>query len=129
ETRSTGAIVGSMVAGGLTSVVVGGLMSRQPISASLATTVNFGSLWGTWFGAAGGYLAGLEDGGLFAATLIAGNAGLVGTALAGPGWDLSRNRARLISIAGVVGGLAGLGVVLVVQPDDGKVAVAIPLAG
>jgi hypothetical protein len=42
---------------------------------------------------------------------------------------VSRSRARLVSIAGVLGGLAGGGIDLILQPDDEKVAVGIPLAG
>jgi hypothetical protein len=46
-----------------------------------------------------------------------------------PGWNVSRSRARLVSILGVLGGLGGAGLDLIVQPDDEKVAIAIPLAG
>ena len=42
---------------------------------------------------------------------------------------MSRNRTRLVSIAGVIGGLAGAGLDLIVQPDNEKVAIGIPLAG
>jgi hypothetical protein len=42
---------------------------------------------------------------------------------------MSRNRARLISISGVIGGLSGGGIDLITQPDDEKTAIAIPLAG
>ena len=89
--------------------------------------MNFASLWGSWFGVAGGVMLGLEDDKLLAATLLGGNAGLVGTAILAPGWNTSRSRARLVSIAGVIGGLAGAGIDLVAQPDDEKVAVGIPL--
>jgi hypothetical protein len=42
---------------------------------------------------------------------------------------MSRNRARLISISGVIGGLAGAGIDLLTQPDDDKALIGIPLAG
>jgi hypothetical protein len=90
--------------------------------------VNFGALWGTWFGFASGILLDLEDDSLFGATLIGGDAGLLTTALLAPGWNVSRSRARLVSIFGVIGGLSGLGIDLLSQPDDEKVAVGIPLA-
>jgi hypothetical protein len=121
-------LIGAMVAGGLAGIATGAVLSRKTIPAGLATTVNFGSLWGTWFGFATSYIAGLRDDDLLAGTLIGGDAGLVATAVFGPGWQLSRNRARLISIGGVMGGLVGGGLDLLVQPDDEKVAVAIPLA-
>lgn len=121
-------VVAAAVAGGLVGIAAGTLLSRKTISDGLATTVNFGALWSTWFGFALGYIAGIEDDGLLATTLLAGDAGLLVTSLLGPHWDLSRNRARLISIAGVIGGLGGAGIDLLTQPDDDKVALAIPLA-
>jgi hypothetical protein len=125
---NTQEVVGAMVAGGLAGIATGAILSRKTIPAGLATTVNFGSLWGTWFGFATSYIAGLEDDDLLAGTLIGGDAGLVATAVFGPGWQLSRNRARLISIGGVMGGLVGGGLDLLIQPDDEKVAIGIPLA-
>jgi hypothetical protein len=118
-----------MIAGGLAGIAAGILVSKKPISPATATTVNFGALWGTWFGVAGGIIADQEGDGLLATTLLAGDAGLLVTALLEPRWNLSRNRARLISISGVMGGLAGAGIDLLVQPDNEKVGLAIPLAG
>lgn len=126
---STTEVVASMVAGGLTGIVVGGLLASRPIPAGLATTVNFGSLWGTWFGFGLSFMGEAEGDALLAGMLLGGNAGLVTTALLGPDWNLSQNRARLISIAGVVGGVAGAGIDLIVQPDNARLAMAVPLAG
>jgi hypothetical protein len=119
----------AMILGSLGGVATGTLLSRQPISSGVASTVNFGSLWGTWFGLAGGVIADLEGDGLLTATLVAGDAGLLATALLAPGWNISQSRARLISIAGVIGGLAGGGVDLLFQPDDERLAIGIPLVG
>ena len=118
-----------MIAGGLAGIATGVVLSKRPISPGVATAVNFGALWGTWLGVAAGVLADQEDDALLATTLLAGDAGLLTTALLSPGWRMSRNRARLISIAGVIGGLAGAGIDLLAQPDDDKVLIAIPLAG
>lgn len=118
-----------MIVGGLAGIGVGTLLSRRDISAGAAATVNFGALWGTWFGVAGGYLMDLEGDNLLAATLVGGDAGLVGAALMAPRWRMSRSHARLVSIYGVMGGLAGLGVDLIVQPDNDKTAMAVPLVG
>lgn len=120
--------VAAAVAGGLAGIVTGALLARKPISNGLAATVNYGALWGSWFGVAGGVLADLDGDDLLAATLIGGNAGLLTTAILGPRWRLSRNRARLISLGGLVGGLAGGGVDLLLRVDDEKVAIGIPLA-
>jgi hypothetical protein len=116
------------VLGGLAGIAAGAVLARQPISGALATTVNLGAVWGSWFGLAGGVLADLEGDALLGATLAGGDAGLLAAAL-GRGWGLSRNRARLVSIAGVIGGLLGAGVDLLAQPEDDKALVAIPLAG
>lgn len=122
EEKFAGAILG-----GLTGIVVGAAVSGREVGPGQATTINFGALWGTWFGLAGGVLLDLEDDALLASTLLGGNAGLVGSALAWPNWRLSRSRARLISIAGVIGGLGGAGLDLLFQPDSEKVAIGIPL--
>jgi len=120
---------GAMIVGGLTGIGVGTLLSGRDITPGTASVINFASLWGSWFGVAGGALFDLEDDDLLAATLVGGNAGLLASALVTPGWNVSRSRARLVSIAGVLGGLGGLGIDLLTQPDDDKVALGIPLAG
>jgi len=118
----------AFVVGGLAGTVTGALLARKPISRGVATAVNFGALWGSWFGLAGGILVDLEGDGVLASVLVGGNAALLATARLAPEWNISRNRARLISIAGVIGGLAGAGMDLIMQPDDEKVAIGIPLA-
>jgi hypothetical protein len=118
----------SFVVGGLAGTLAGSVLARKPIPSGVATSANFGALWGSWFGVAGGILADLEGDPLLTSTLIGGNTGLLVSALAARSWNMSRNRARLISIAGVIGGLAGAGLDLMIQPDGEKVAVGIPLA-
>lgn len=119
----------AMIVGGLGGIAAGYALSHRPISPGVATAANFGALWGSWLGFGMGFLADLEDDALLAATLMGGNAGLLTTAVMAPKWNPSRSRARLVSIYGVIGGLAGLGLDLLTQPDDEKVAVGIPLAG
>lgn len=124
--------VAAAVAGGLAGIAVGTILSRKPISQGLATTVTYGSLWGTWIGLALGVITEGDDGDtddrLLTFTLLGGDAGLITAAVFGPRLAISRNRVRLISLAGLVGGLAGGGLDLLVQPDDIEVAVGIPLA-
>jgi len=129
EEREGSDVFKSFVIGGLAGTVTGALLARKPIPMGVATASSLGAFWGTWFGVAGGVLVGLENDPLLASTLVGGNVGLLATAMLAPGWGVSRNRARLVSIAGVIGGLAGAGVDLLVQPDDEKVAIGIPLAG
>ena len=126
---STEARFGAMVLGGLTGIAAGALLSRSEISRGVASTVNYGALWGTWFGYATSVLLDFDDDDQpLTGALIGGNAGLLTTALLAPGWNVTRNRARLISIAGVIGGLGGLGLDLLFQPSDDKALVGIPLA-
>jgi hypothetical protein len=120
--------VDAAVLGSFVGIAAGAILGRKPIPTGLATTVNFGALWGTWFGVAAGVLAGASDG-VLDASLIGGNAGLIATAILAPRWQMSRNRARLVSVGGLLGGIAGAGALLIVQPDDEKVAIMFPLAG
>lgn len=123
------AIFGSMVIGGLAGIGAGALLSRRPISPGVASTANYGALWGTWFGLATSVLVGFDEGDqALTGALIGGDAGLLTTALLAPGWNISRNRARLVSIAGVIGGLGGVGLDLLFQPDSEKTEIAIPFA-
>ena len=123
-------VVSMMIAGSLVGMGVGTALSKKNITNGTAATVNFGALWGSWFGLALGILADQEDDALLTTALLGGNAGLLGGALGNTRWRLSESRARLISIAGVAGGLAGLGVLLIAQPNDpGNEAVLVPLVG
>jgi len=122
-------LAAAAVVGGLTGIAAGTWLSRKPISRGLATTVHFGSLWGAWFGVAVGILADSQDDDLLTAALVGGDAGLIGTALLAPRWRLSRTRARLISIAGVIGGLAGVGTALLANVDDEDSAVGLAFGG
>ncbi|HEX9887759.1 MAG TPA: hypothetical protein VGA70_14775 [Longimicrobiales bacterium] len=119
----------AMIIGGLAGAVTGALVARKPVSAGAATSANFGSLWGSWFGVATGVLMDIEDDNLLAMTLVGGNVGLIVGAVGGSRMEMSRGRARLVSAAGLIGGVAGLGLDLLMQPDDEKVAIGIPLIG
>ena len=127
ETDEREAAFAAAVLGGLAGIGIGAaLAGSQEITEAGATVANFGALWGTWFGFAGGYLADLEDDELLAAALVGGDVGLIYSALSASRWGFSVSRARLISVAGVAGGLAGAGIDLLIQPGDEKVAVLIP---
>jgi hypothetical protein len=124
EALARAAVLGSAAGLGL------GLgLAQKPISAGTAATVSFGAFWGTWYAAGFAVLAELDDGNddrLLTTILLGGDAGLVATALLAPKWKLSRNRARLISISGVAGLLAGAGLLLIVQPD-GEGSIIVPM--
>jgi hypothetical protein len=119
----------SMVLGGLAGVVVGGLLSRREIDPGVATGAHYGSVLGTWLGVAGAIVGGLEDDDdVWTSTLLVGNAGLVGGAWAADHFGWSRNRVRLMGLGALLGGLAGVGIDLLVQPDEEEAVFGIPLA-
>ena len=131
ETDDERALFASALAGGVAGIALGAwLASRADITPATATLVNFGALWGTWYGAVGAVQAGFDDDDdadrLLTTMLLAGDAGLLATALLAPGWDMSRSRARIINIAGVGGLAAGFGIDLLVQSEDLATVLLIP---
>ena len=116
-----------MLAGGAVGLATGSLIARREIPAGTGTSAMLGSLWGLWYGVASSVLVELEFQGTGAAMMLAGNAGLIGGAVVGSRVPLSRGRARLISLGGVLGGFAGVGMVLIGQPDSEKVMIGIPM--
>ncbi len=125
EAPFTGAVLGSLA--GLTTGI---LLSRQiDIAASTALVANFGALWGTWYGFAASVIAiENDDDGRLAMTLVGGDVGLIAGALAAPALGMSTGRAWLVHLAGIAGLIGGLGLDLIVQPDDDEAAVLIPMA-
>lgn len=128
EAESTRAAIASMIVGGAAGIAGGLALARHDITPGTATSTMLGSLWGLWFGSSVGFLADLEGDGLIAASMIGGNAGLLVGAVAANRMSLSRSRARLISVGGVVGAFGGLGLTLIAQPDEEKSGVSIVLA-
>jgi hypothetical protein len=121
-------VMAGTVVGGLAGIATGAILARKPITSGVATSVSFGGLWGTWYGLAAGILLDLEDDDLLAATLAGGDVGVLAMATLAPKWNPSRNRARLVSLGGLVGVLVGGGLDLIIQPEDEKVAILIPAA-
>ncbi|HEX6307372.1 MAG TPA: hypothetical protein VFZ69_04235 [Longimicrobiales bacterium] len=121
--------VAAGVAGGLLGIGTGAFLARKPITAGTAAAVTLGGMWGTWFGFGISYLADQREDELLAGTMIGGNAALLALGLIAPRWQMSESRARLISVAGLAGGLAGGGLLLIAQPDDDDTAILFPLVG
>ncbi len=115
------------VIGGLVGMAGGTVISRATDpSAGTATMIQFGTFWGTWFGLAAGVLADAEHDALLRWTLLGGDAGLLGAALTSSQWDVTAGQAWLITAAGLAGGIGGLGIDLLFEVEDEKIAVAIP---
>lgn len=124
---STEATVAGMIVGGLVGIGAGTLVARKPINAGVATAVSASGLWGSWLGVSLGTIANQENDDLLAATLIGGDAAVAAAGILAPRWNPSVNRVRLVSLSGLVGGVAGAGLVLILQPDDENVGIGIPL--
>jgi hypothetical protein len=103
---------------------VGLVLARRPIAAGDASLVAHASVWGTWFGAVAAVLTDADDG--WPWVLGAGNAALLGAALATPKVDVSAGRVWVSTAVGIAGLVAGLGIDLIVQTDDDKTAILIP---
>jgi hypothetical protein len=121
------------VAGGLTGLGAGLLAARKPIHGGTSSMIFHSSLWGTYYGIAAAVLLGNEDDSgddeVLTAALIGGNVGLLAAIPLSQAWKPTSSRVRVASAAGLAGGLAGLGVVLLAQVDDEDGAFAIITGG
>ena len=129
ESESDEAVVAAMIVGSAAGIGGGMLAARKEIRPGTATAANLGSLWGAWLGLASSILLDLDENPTWATMAVTGNAGLVAGALAGSRWPLSRSRARLISVGGLIGTVTGFGLQLLADTDDEDVSIAVPLTG
>lgn len=128
DESNTEELVAGTVVGGLLGIGAGALIAQNPVRSGVASGAQGGSIWGSIYGA---MLAGIfdddaEDSAL-ATALIAGNAGLLAGGALAAKYDVGRDRIRLMNLGALVGGLGGLGIDLLIQPDDNETAIAIPL--
>ena len=119
----------SMLLGSIVGVAGGFAVAQRDISPGTATSAMLGSLWGTWFGVAGSILADLDDEAVWTTIALAGNAGLAAGAAVGSRVPLSRPRARMISVGGLLGTVLGAGLALIAEVDDEEGAVGMALVG
>ena len=114
----------SMVGGALGLALAGGIVSGKDISPGDATLINFGGIWGTWFSICGAMAARDRSSDssnfILGSAMMGGNVGLSTMAVWSTKLDMSRARARLINIGGIVGTLYGLGtsILLDIEPED-----------
>ena len=103
--------IGASMAGGIIGIAVSGSIVRgRYIPPGAATMINFGGIWGTWFAICGAMMADVEDGDdILTSSMIGGDAGLFTMAALSSKIKMSRSRARLINVGGIIGALYGLG--------------------
>ena len=117
--------VGASMAGGAIGLALASSIVRgRDISPGDATLINFGGVWGTWFAICGAMAARNRNNDnsdfILGSAMMGGNVGLLTMAAWSTKLSMSRARARLINIGGIVGVLYGLGanILLDIEPDD-----------
>jgi len=122
----TGAVIGGLA--GIGASVA--LTANKNIRPGYATLINFGGIWGTWFALCAAEITEVRaeetEYGFIAA---GGDIGILATAIAAKNTLMSRGRARLINIAGVVGTVFGLGAAVLIEVDEAQTAFAMMGAG
>ena len=106
--------VGASMAGGAIGLALASSIVRgRDISPGDATLINFGGVWGTWFAICGAMAARNRNNDnsdfILGSAMMGGNVGLLTMAAWSTKLSMSRARARLINIGGIVGVLYGLG--------------------
>ena len=116
----------SIALGGVGGMALGGVVARRAhLSAGRVAFAAQGYYWGLYYTLSACAIFDLDCGA--SAAMGGGDALMIAAALAAPS-GVTPGRAWLISAMGIAGALGGLGVDLIVQPDDGDVAIAIPMA-
>lgn len=119
EDESSEAVSASMAVGAALGMVGGMVVARHEIRPGTSTSAMLGSLWGVATGLMTLVLVDpdMEGDELWANAMHTGNIGLVAGTYLGSRMSLSPSRAALISLGGVIGYFAGLGVNLIDDPD------------
>lgn len=116
-----GAIAASIGGGALGFALSSAIVRGRYITPGDATMINFGGLWGTWFALCGAMIADLEDeDDILVSSIIGGDVALTTMAVLSPRLKMSRARARLINISGIVGTLYGFGTSILFGIDGGS---------
>ena len=124
-------VAASMGGGALGLLTSSHLVLGRYVTASEATLVNFGGIWGTWFAlCAARSLGAKDDDAILATAMAGGNLGLSGMGALAPRAGMSGGRARLINLGGLIGTLYGLGTaVLADRHHQARPTFAMMLAG
>jgi hypothetical protein len=112
--------------GGMAGITGATLLTRHVhISEGHGALMGSALNWGAWFGFVGATAAGAEGNDLLRAALIGSDVLVVTTGIAARKVQMSRGRARMISLMGLVGTVAGFGVDVLVRVDNEHAAMAI----
>jgi hypothetical protein len=118
----------AMAIGGIAGLTTGLILASNEIPSGTSTLVSHSAFWGSWFGLSAGAVLGAEDDGLVGASLIGGNALLLLAIPAAKSWRPASSRVRLITAAGLAGGLAGFGLDLLTSVEGDGAVLGIPAA-
>ncbi|MCU0610836.1 MAG: hypothetical protein MUE60_03485 [Candidatus Eisenbacteria bacterium] len=123
-------VTGMGALAGLAGIGAATLLSKGvDLTPGHAEIANSGLPWGAWLGAVVGVLADHEDDDMLRDMLIGSDAGVLACCLAGRDSPVSRARVRVCNMAGVLGGVCGLGLDLILDVDDEDLAMSLAAAG
>jgi len=119
-------VVAAGLVGGLAGITGASILTRNVhVSEGHGALMGSALNWGAWFGFVAGAVGGAEGNDLWRTTLIGSDALVVTAGIAARKVQMSRGRARMISLMGLVGTVAGFGVDVLVQVDNEHAAMAI----
>ncbi|MDZ4674488.1 MAG: hypothetical protein SGI84_08540 [Gemmatimonadota bacterium] len=129
ETSSSTAGWTAALVGGVAGFGAGLLASRINLTQGQASVVTQSAIWGTWYGAAIFALISDTSNDALGGALLGGNLALLAAIPAARGWRPTAAKVRTITAAGLGGGLAGLGVVLLTSTESEDGVIGIIAAG
>ena len=92
--------------------------------------MNFGGIWGSWFALCAAEIGNVRSEETeFGMIAGGGDLGILTTAITAQNTPMSRGRARLINVAGVVGTVFGLGTAVLTEVGESQTAFALMGAG
>jgi hypothetical protein len=107
------------LAGGLAGITMASLLTHDVyITEGHGALASAALPWGTWFGLVLGSIGDINDEALLRTVLVGGDVMVLGAIIGAKDVEMSRSRVRLINLSGVLGAVAGFGLVLLSEADD-----------